>query len=110
MMGAEIITLTDQNFNAHLKDAELPVFVDFWAGWCGPCKMLAPVIEELAQDYGQRIQIAKLNVDENRETAEKFGILSIPTMILFKEGNEVTRITGFRPKREIARFIDEHLV
>ena len=108
-MGAEIITLSDRDFNAHLKDAKLPVFVDFWAGWCGPCKMLAPVIEELAQDYGQRIQIAKLNVDENRETAEKFGILSIPTMILFKEGNEVTRITGFRPKREIARFIDEHL-
>jgi thioredoxin 1 len=109
MMGAEIITLSDGDFNAHLKDAKLPVLVDFWAGWCGPCKMLAPVIEELAQDYGQRIQIAKLNVDENRETAEKFGILSIPTMILFKDGNEVTRITGFRPKREIARFIDEHL-
>ncbi|HHV35219.1 MAG TPA: thioredoxin [Syntrophomonadaceae bacterium] len=108
-MGEEIISLTDQNFTAHLKDAKLPVLVDFWAGWCGPCKMLAPVLEELAQDYGQRIQFCKVNVDENRETAEKFEILSIPTMILFQDGSEVTRLTGFRPKRELASFIGQHL-
>ncbi len=108
-MGAEIVNLTDQDFNTQTKDAEQPIFVDFWATWCGPCRMLAPVIEELASDYEGKVQVARLNVDENRTTAEKFEIFSIPTMILFKGGNEVARIAGFRPKRDIARFLDGHL-
>jgi thioredoxin 1 len=108
-MGENIIALTDQNFSAHLKDVQLPVLVDFWASWCGPCKMLAPVLEEVAQDYGQRMQVCKVNVDENRVTAENFGIMSIPTMILFKDGQQVAKLTGFRPKRELVSFIDQHL-
>lgn len=108
-MGQKIIALTDQDFTNRLKDAKLPVLVEFWASWCGPCKMLAPVLEEIAQDYGQRLQIAKVNVDENRETAEKFEIMSIPTMILFQNGNEVARIVGFRPKQDLVRFIEQHL-
>jgi thioredoxin 1 len=105
----DIITLSEQNFTAELKNAKIPVLVDFWAGWCGPCKMIAPVVEEIAQDYGERMQVAKLNVDENPQISEKFEVLSIPTLILFQDGNEVTRFTGFRPKQDLVRLIDQHL-
>ena len=108
-MGEEIIALSDQDFTEHLKRAKSPVLVEFWASWCGPCQMIAPVLEELAQEYGQRMQVGKINVDENRETAEKFEVMSIPTLILFKDGQEVTSLTGFRPKPELVRFIDQHL-
>lgn len=104
-----MITLNVQNFNTELKNAKNPVLVDFWAGWCGPCKMMAPVVEEIAQDYEGKIQVAKLNVDENTQIAEKFEILSIPTLILFQDGEEVARFSGFRPKQDLARFIDQHL-
>ncbi|KUK35771.1 MAG: thioredoxin 1 [Clostridia bacterium] len=108
-MSGNIITLADDNFAAELQKAELPVIVDFWASWCGPCQMLAPVLEELAADYSGRVLVGKLNVDENRRTAEEFRVLSIPTLIMFRNGREVARISGFRPKEELARFIDQHL-
>jgi thioredoxin 1 len=108
-VSGNIITLADDNFAAELQKAELPVIVDFWASWCGPCQMLAPVLEELAADYSGRVLVGKLNVDENRRTAEEFRVLSIPTLIMFRNGREVARISGFRPKEELARFIDQHL-
>lgn len=108
-MSGDIRTLADDNFVAELQKAELPVIVDFWASWCGPCQMLAPVLEELAADYSGRVLVGKLNVDENRRTAEEFRVLSIPTLIMFRNGREVARISGFRPKEELARFIDQHL-
>ncbi len=108
-MSGNIITLADDNFAAELQKAELPVIVDFWASWCGPCQMLAPVLEELAADYSGRVLVGKLNVDENRRTAEEFRVLSIPTLIMFRNGREVARISGFRPKEELVRFIDQHL-
>ncbi|MDN5376496.1 MAG: thioredoxin 1 [Thermacetogenium sp.] len=108
-MSGDIRTLADDNFAAELQKAELPVIVDFWASWCGPCQMLAPVLEELAADYSGRVLVGKLNVDENRRTAEEFGVMSIPTLIMFRNGREVARISGFRPKEELARFIDQHL-
>lgn len=108
-MSENIVTLTDQDFTTRIQGAELPVIVDFWASWCGPCRMMAPVIEELAQDYAGRMLVGKVNVDENRQTAASFGITSIPTLVLFKDGKEVTRFMGFRPKEEILRVFSEHL-
>lgn len=108
-MSADILTLTDGNFESELANSELPMLVDFWASWCGPCMMLAPVLEELAKELKGRVRVGKLNVDENRETAASFGVMSIPTLILFKNGKEVARITGFRPKEELDKWIAQVL-
>lgn len=108
-VSGKLMTLTDQNFATELQKAELPVVVDFWASWCGPCKMLAPVLEELAADFSGKLSVGKLNVDENRQTAGEFGVMSIPTLVLFRDGKEVARITGFRPKEELERFFNQHL-
>ncbi|MGD0621671.1 MAG: thioredoxin [Thermacetogeniaceae bacterium] len=108
-MSQNIVTLTDANFSAETGKATLPVMVDFWAGWCGPCQMMAPVLEKVAEDYSGRLTVGKLNVDENQATAIKFNVMSIPTLIVFKNGEEKTRITGFRPQEEINRLLDQTL-
>jgi thioredoxin 1 len=98
---AEITTVSDDNFQATVVEADKPVLVDFWAPWCGPCRMVAPVLEEIQQERGDALQIVKLNVDENPETAAKFQVMSIPTLILFKNGEAVHKVIGALPKRRL---------
>lgn len=106
---ANIIHLSDDTFQSEVLEAEELVFVDFWAPWCGPCKMLGPVIEELSGEYRGRVKICKIDVDENNKTAGDYGIMSIPTMILFKDGKEINRLVGFVPKANIAKALDSAL-
>ena len=101
---------TDATFEADVLDNDTPVLVDFWAPWCGPCRMVAPIVEELAEDYDGRVKFVKLNTDENPMIAGKFGIRSIPTLLVFKGGENVGQIVGFRPKGELAKRLDEALV
>jgi len=93
-----ILTLTDENFEAEVKKAALPVLIDFWAPWCGPCKSVGPIMEELAAEYDGRLVIAKLNVDENQAAPARFGVRSIPNLVLLKDGEEAGRIVGARTK------------
>jgi len=92
---------TDQNFEQEVLKSEKPVLVDFWAAWCGPCQMMGPIIEELAEEVKEKYKIGKLNVDENRETASKYGVMSIPTLIIFKGGKEVKQFVGVQAKENL---------
>jgi thioredoxin 1 len=98
---AEPIHVTDETFEELVLGAQLPVMVDFWAPWCGPCRMVAPVVEELARAYDGRAVVAKINTDENGHTPSRYGIMGIPTLILFKDGEEVDRIVGFAPRKTL---------
>ena len=95
------VTVTDASFAAEVERSPLPVLVDAWAAWCGPCRMIAPVIDELAGELAGRVKVAKLNVDENPATASRFGLRSIPTLLVIKGGREVDRVIGVQPKQEI---------
>ena len=95
------IKLTDQNFEQEVLRADLPVLVDFWASWCGPCQMLAPVIAEIAEEYAGKVKVGKVNVDEQPNLANRYGIASIPTVMLFKNGEVVSTSLGYRPKDEL---------
>ncbi len=101
--------ITDSSFQTEVTDSALPVLVDFWAPWCGPCKMVAPVLDELAQEYSEKIKIVKLNVDQNQQVAARFGISSIPTLIMFKNGKEAGKMIGFQSKDALKKMIDGSL-
>jgi thioredoxin 1 len=107
-MGAPL-TITDATFETEVLNAPEPVLVDFWATWCGPCKMIAPALEEIATEQTGRLKIAKLDVDANGETAMRFGVQSIPTLILFKDGQQVERLLGAMPKQSIMSKLERHL-
>ena len=98
--------VTDSNFETQVLKSDIPVVVDFWAVWCGPCRMIAPVVEELAVEYSDKVQFVKLNVDENPDVSMKYGIRSIPTLLVFKNGKPVDQIVGAVPKREIKRHVE----
>jgi len=100
------VQATDQNFEATVLSASKPVLVDFWAAWCAPCKMLRPVVEQLAAEYGEQVTIAELDVDANPNTASKFSVLSIPTLILFRNGQPAQRIVGYKPRASLKQTID----
>src|SRR5436309_611071 len=100
--------VSDQNFEAEVIKSDTPVLVDFWAVWCGPCRMVAPVLEEIASEQGDKVKIAKLDVDANPITAGRFGVRAIPTMILFKNGREAQRVVGYVPKEKLLQQIQPH--
>lgn len=109
-MASDLIkSLGDANFKDFITTAQTPVLVDFWADWCGPCKMIAPVVEEIAGEYQGKVQVAKVNVDQNRAIPERFKISSIPTLVMFKGGSEVERFVGFRTKKELKSILDKHV-
>lgn len=102
-----ITHVTDQNFSTETTQGV--VLADFWAPWCGPCKMIAPVLEELDSEMGDKVKIVKLDVDENQETASKYGVMSIPTLLVLKDGEVVDQIVGFQPKEALAGALNKHL-
>jgi thioredoxin 1 len=106
---AQPIAVTDQDFEEQVLKSSTPVLVDFWAVWCGPCKMIAPVLEQIAQETEGVLTIAKLDVDNNPGVPSKFGIRSIPTMVLFKDGEAVDQIVGFRPKPQLLKQLAKHV-
>jgi thioredoxin 1 len=108
MASDKIVTISEQNFETEVLNSNQPVLVDFWAPWCGPCKMVAPVLDELATENEGKVRIAKLNVDENQQIAYQFGVSSIPTFILFKGGQMADRMMGAMPKSAFQSFIDRN--
>lgn len=101
-----VIQLTSENFEQEVGKSRVPVLVDFWASWCGPCKMMGPVVEQIAQDMGESARVCKINIDEQPELASQYNVMSIPTFILFKDGKEVNRTIGAMPKEELARLFE----
>ncbi len=108
-MAGNVIELTDPTFDEVVHSSDVPVLVDFWAPWCGPCKMMAPILEEIGDEYADRAKICKLNTDEARDSAMEFGISAIPTVILFKDGQVQKKWVGLTSKKDIAAAIDELL-
>tara|TARA_B100000959_G_scaffold169951_1_gene177945 strand:+ start:834 stop:1160 length:327 start_codon:yes stop_codon:yes gene_type:complete len=108
-MPNKIIHVSDDSFKQEVLESDKPVLIDYWAEWCGPCKMIAPVLDELADEYADKVQVAKLNIDDNPATPPKYGIRGIPTLMLFKNGEVEATKVGAVSKTQLAAFLDEHL-
>ena len=109
-MAENIKSVSENDFKATVLDSQQPVLVDFWATWCGPCKMVAPIVEELAVQYKEKLGFAKVNVDEAPKIASAYNVMSIPTLIVFKGGKPFEQVVGYRPKKDIQKLIDKALV
>lgn len=109
MAGANTLTFTDQSFDSDVLNADVPVLVDFWAEWCGPCRMMTPTVDAIATDYAGRVKVGKLNVDENGGTAMRYNIRGIPTLLLFKGGKIVEQKVGAVGKTDVQKMLDAHL-
>ena len=109
MASENVLTLTGSNFDDETKKADGPILVDFWAEWCGPCRMVAPVLEQIAADYKGRVRVGKVNVDEHNGIASKYGVQSIPTLLLFKQGKVVEQYIGATSKDVLTKLIDKHI-
>ncbi len=109
IMSDLIINTTDADFDKDVLQADMPVLVDFWATWCGPCKSIAPILEDIAIDYEGKVKIVKVDVDNNPQAASRFGIRNIPTLFVFKDGEKVDSVMGLQPKVELAKVLDKHL-
>ena len=108
-MAGNVVTLTNDNFDSEVLEADVPVLVDFWATWCGPCRAVAPLVEQLAGEYDGRAKVAKLDVDSARQIAGRYNVTSIPTIIVFKGGEAVDQVMGARPKAQLAQLLDRNL-
>ena len=109
MSNAQIVHTTDARFETDVLQASRPVLLDFWAEWCGPCKMIAPILDEVAREYGDRVQVTKINIDENPQTPPRFGIRGIPTLMLFKDGKVEAQRVGALSKSQLTQFLDSNL-
>ncbi len=108
-MTGKIVTLDDATFDEHVKASDVPVLVDFWAEWCGPCKMIAPVLEEIADEQAGKLEIGKLNIDDNLDVTRRYDVMSIPTLILFKDGKPKARLIGAKPKGQLVQEMSAYL-
>jgi thioredoxin len=108
-MAGAVTDVTDNNFDAEVLESDVPVLVDFWAPWCGPCRRVSPVVEEIADERGEALKVVKLNIDENQETAIKFNVMSIPTLMVFKHGQVAKTVIGAYPKRKLVEELEPAL-